>query len=32
MTKVGIRSARESWQKTDCTMATVMKSLGYATG
>jgi arylsulfatase A-like enzyme len=32
MTKVGIPSAREGWQKTDVTMATVMKSLGYATG
>ena len=32
MTKVGIPSAPEGWQKTDVTMATVMKSLGYATG
>ena len=32
MTKVGIPGAAEGWQKTDCTMATVMKSLGYATG
>lgn len=32
MTKVGIPSAKEGWQKTDVTMATVMKSLGYATG
>ena len=24
--------AKEGWQKTDCTMATVLKSLGYATG
>jgi len=32
MTKVGIPSAREGWQKTDVTMATVMKSRGYATG
>jgi arylsulfatase len=32
MTKVGIPGAKEGWQKTDCTMATVMKSLGYATG
>jgi len=32
MTKVGIPSAPEGWQKTDVTMATVMKSLGYTTG
>jgi arylsulfatase len=32
MTKVGIPSAKEGWQKTDVTIATVMKSLGYATG
>ena len=32
MTKVGLPGAREGWQKTDVTMATVMKSLGYATG
>jgi len=32
MTKVGIPSAKEGWQKTDVTMATVLKSLGYATG
>ncbi len=32
MTKVGMPGAKEGWQKTDCTMATVMKSLGYATG
>ena len=32
MTKVGLPSAKEGWQKTDVTMATVMKSLGYATG
>ncbi len=32
MTKVGIPSAPEGWQKTDVTMATVMKSLGYGTG
>ena len=32
MTKVGIPSAMEGWQKTDVTIATVMKSLGYATG
>jgi arylsulfatase len=32
MTKVGMPGAAEGWQKTDCTMATVLKSLGYATG
>jgi arylsulfatase len=32
MTKVGMPGAPEGWQKTDVTMATVMKSLGYATG
>ncbi len=32
MTKVGLPGAVEGWQKTDVTMATVMKSLGYATG
>jgi arylsulfatase len=32
MTKVGIPSAPEGWQKTDVTIATVMKSVGYATG
>ncbi len=32
MTKVGVPGATEGWQKTDVTMATVMKSLGYATG
>jgi arylsulfatase len=32
MTKVGIPSAKEGWQKTDVTMATVLKSQGYATG
>jgi arylsulfatase A-like enzyme len=32
MTKVGIPGAPEGWQKTDVTMATVMKSLGYVTG
>jgi len=32
MTKVGMPGAKEGWQKTDITMATVMKSLGYATG
>jgi arylsulfatase A-like enzyme len=32
MTKVGLPGAKEGWQKTDGTIATVMKSLGYATG
>ncbi|WP_295392815.1 arylsulfatase [uncultured Thiodictyon sp.] len=32
MTKVGMPGAKEGWQPTDVTMATVMKSLGYATG
>jgi arylsulfatase len=32
MTKVGLPGAAEGWQKTDVTMATVMKSLGYNTG
>jgi len=32
MTKVGVPGAPEGWQKTDVTMATVMKSQGYATG
>jgi len=32
MTKVGMPAAEEGWQKTDVTMATVMKSLGYSTG
>jgi arylsulfatase len=32
MTKVGLPGATEGWQKTDVTMATVLKSLGYATG
>lgn len=32
MTKVGLPGAAEGWQKTDVTMATVMKSVGYATG
>ncbi len=32
MTKVGVPGAKEGWQKTDCTMATVLKSQGYATG
>ncbi|WP_444905584.1 arylsulfatase [Microbulbifer sp. SSSA008] len=32
MTKVGLPGAKEGWQKSDATIATVMKSLGYATG
>jgi len=32
MTKVGLPGAKEGWQKTDVTIAGVMKSLGYATG
>ena len=32
MTKVGMPAASEGWQKTDVTMATVLKSQGYATG
>ncbi len=32
MTKVGLPGAAEGWQKTDVTMATVLKSMGYATG
>jgi arylsulfatase len=32
MTKVGLPGAVQGWQKTDVTMATVMKSQGYATG
>jgi len=32
MTKVGMPGAKEGWQKTDVTMATVLKSAGYATG
>jgi len=32
MLKVGLPSAKEGWQKTDVTMATVLKSQGYATG
>ncbi|WP_009961364.1 arylsulfatase [Verrucomicrobium spinosum] len=31
MTKVGVPGAKEGWQKTDVTMATVLKSQGYAT-
>ncbi|WP_052299626.1 arylsulfatase [Rubinisphaera brasiliensis] len=32
MTKVGLPGAAEGWQKTDVTMATVLKSQGYSTG
>jgi arylsulfatase len=32
MTKVGLPGATQGWQKTDCTMATVLKGQGYATG
>ena len=32
MTKVGLPGAAQGWQKTDVTMATVLKSSGYATG
>jgi arylsulfatase len=32
MTKVGMPGAKEGWQKTDVTMATVLKTQGYATG
>ncbi|MEW4565071.1 arylsulfatase [Bremerella sp. JC770] len=32
MTKVGLPGAKEGWQTTDCTIATIMKSQGYATG
>ena len=32
MLKVGMPGAKEGWQKTDVTMATVLKSQGYATG
>jgi arylsulfatase len=32
MTKVGMPGAPEGWQKTDITMATVLKGQGYATG
>jgi arylsulfatase A-like enzyme len=31
MTKVGMPGAKEGWQKTDVTMATILKSQGYAT-
>lgn len=32
MTKVGLPGTKEGWQKSDVTIATVMKSEGYATG
>jgi arylsulfatase len=32
MTKVGMPGAAQGWQKTDVTMATVLKGQGYATG
>jgi arylsulfatase len=32
MTKVGLPGAKEGWQTTDVTVATVLKSQGYATG
>ena len=32
MTKVGVPGALEGWQKSDVTIATVLKSQGYATG
>jgi arylsulfatase len=32
MTKVGMPGAKEGWQKTDVTMATVLKAQGYRTG
>jgi arylsulfatase A-like enzyme len=32
MTKVGMPGAPQGWQKTDVTMATVLKGQGYATG
>jgi arylsulfatase A-like enzyme len=32
MTKVGLPGAKEGWKKVDATMATVLKSQGYATG
>ena len=32
MTKVGLPGAKEGWKKVDVTMATVLKSQGYATG
>jgi arylsulfatase len=32
MTKVGMPGAKEGWQKTDVTIASVLKNQGYATG
>ena len=32
MTKVGMPGAKEGWQATDVTMATILKAQGYATG
>jgi arylsulfatase len=32
MTKVGLPGAVQGWQETDVTMATILKSQGYATG
>jgi arylsulfatase A-like enzyme len=32
MTKVGLPGAKEGWQKSDVTMATILKSQGYSTG
>jgi arylsulfatase len=32
MTKVGMPGAKEGWQKSDVTMATVLKAQGYRTG
>jgi len=32
MTKVGLPGAKEGWQETDVTMATVLKAQGYSTG
>jgi arylsulfatase len=32
MTKVGMPGAKEGWQESDVTIATVLKSLGYSTG
>ncbi len=32
MTKVGMPNAPQGWQKTDVTMATILKSQGYMTG
>ena len=32
MTKVGLPGAKEGWQKTDITMATILKAQGYNTG